>query len=139
MKFELNKVYRSRDGEQWKVVCVEPVNGKLLVVNKIQDSSNWLTSEGKYRNLYDFESGYDLLEFVRDDFTEDKPLRSFKFEGYLNERQDMGPQVYDSVQQTLGYFATIFFTDLIYLRKNGPYKNSKWEVTMKELPMEPIK
>ncbi len=67
MKLEIDKVYRARNGTEWKVVCIDVFN-KSTVINKQQDNSHFLSSSGKFRGILN-ECDEDLIELVGDDFT----------------------------------------------------------------------
>lgn len=127
MKFELNKVYRARDSTEWKVVCMHGENIGVFV-NKNADDY--------FTNDPDREANYDLIELVGDDFTSPvKELREVTFEAYLREYEPGDGVDEDfAVNKALKIGCTHFYSDTKYFFKSGTI--SKWEVTMKELPMK---
>lgn len=70
MKIELNKVYRSEDGREWKVVFNRDDINSYAIVNKKQDRIIIFIGDGLIPcSIYEDE--LNLIEFVGDNFTEE--------------------------------------------------------------------
>jgi len=108
MKLELNKVYRDRAGQEWRIIC-KFESGNVLAINPQQNQVNNVNEDGCY--LLTQECERDLIELVGDDFTDN--LRYFELNGIL-----------------IG-----LIEDIQRIRNQDFAKNkiSKWNVIMKEL------
>jgi len=67
-KDDVGLVFRARDGQQWKVVCVSS-EGHVLALNEKNDDYNRLYSDGKL-SATDKIFDEDLVSFVGSEFTE---------------------------------------------------------------------
>ena len=141
MKLELNKVYRARNGTEWKII-LQPIvrsDGNFMGINKDQDYFNFFTKEGLHRDIINKEE-YNLIELVGDEFIEDeaqrsKKLREFKFIGYIYENEETSDLVETfSIPNKLGHDSSAFYIASNPFGLEGKIIYSKWEVTMKELP-----
>jgi transcriptional regulator with XRE-family HTH domain len=85
MKLELNKVYRARNGTEWKVVCIsydavhnpDVNNPPIIAINKEQDKSSRWYLEGNYSSDKEKDK-YDLIELVGEEFTPVKDAEKMK-------------------------------------------------------------
>lgn len=76
MELELNKVYRARDGSEWKIICKNIPQNFLMVVNSKQDTIKSLTGNGSYWVSREHE--LDLIKLIGDDFTNTRTSNSIK-------------------------------------------------------------
>jgi hypothetical protein len=78
MKLELNKVYKDREGNQWKTVLYkEGFSSPFMAVNKNQNESRTYTLDGYCTNNLEHQ----LVEVIGDDFKEE-PFK-IEFEGSI--------------------------------------------------------
>ena len=71
MVLELNKVYKARNGAQWKVVCLNTNANSLcssVLVNKPQNDYRECDYRGRFFKTS--TNPHDLIELVGDEFTE---------------------------------------------------------------------
>lgn len=73
MKIELNKVYRARNGTEWKIVC-RALN-HFVLVNKDQFNYSIVHHNGRYGEEGDEDHQDDLIELVGDDFELDEKIK----------------------------------------------------------------
>lgn len=102
-KIEMHKKYRTRSGLPARVLCVDrkdSVFPVVALVDDIQESSVYLTKDGRYYNCRE-QSRFDLVEVSEwDDFkVDDKVLVSADsktwYKRYFNKVIDGVPYVFD--------------------------------------------
>lgn len=142
MKVKLNKVYRAKNGQEFKIFCaVMGDEGQITYIstNKNQNEMLRFYEDGLCKDYYGEE--YDLIKLVGDEFSEIgvKKLREFKFKGYLQEFKSKADNT-NCIENVLGHDVTHLYTSIDSLRDDYPISQflgceniSKWEITMKEL------
>lgn len=133
MLLELNKIYRDRSGNEWRIVCnTKSPTQSMLGVDQKQEKTQWFNSDGKYSSL-NKEYPYDLIHYVGEDFTPIKMPREFKFEAWVGECPHAGPQQIYPISMALGVFCTGPYVQRCMIEETKNQKASKWEFTIKEL------
>jgi len=133
-KEDIGLVFKSRDEKQWKISCINNEFG-VIIINKNQDNWYHVSTIGRADGM-GYNNDCDIVSFIGPDFTEDKKLRIFEFEGYLGEHL-AAPYEHNCIQVALGHFTTTIHNNLEILGSalaNTTYsKISKWKITMEEL------
>jgi len=133
MKIELNKVYRARNGTQWKVIFIKESENLIACVNRKHDEIHFWFISGYYSRSGE-ANNRDLVELIGDDFIEEKKPRYFEFEGWIGESPAETTSIcpYFTLNKVFGYDVSSFVDDVTFLDKHRN-KTSKWRVTMQEI------
>ena len=130
---DVGLVFRSRDGKQWKIVCVS-TEGHILTLNKCNDDYNRLYLDGKLSANNKTEFDEDLVSFVGPDFTEEKKLRRFEFDSFILEFPESPPNRDDSIDLAIGMSCSVPSPHKIWFSEEEMKNVKKFKITMEELP-----
>lgn len=160
-KDDIGLVFKTRDGNQIKILAFLNVHYiPIITIDNNNKDIRRYTENGKFKfegvGLSDGAYEFDLISFVGPDFTEDKKLRKFEFEGWIGEdtsrplhtanqcihdKETHDETCHDPIDKQFGYDVTgILNRSLVnahlFSEKDCKFKFKKWKIIMEELPNE---
>lgn len=136
-KDDIGLVFKSRSGEQWKLIALLDSRMAAILVNFENKSCRHLRRNGKSvgKEFQEYITGDDLVSFVGPEFSDEvdkKVPRKFEFEGYIYEDKESKSfvDIY-AIPTALRYCASSPFI------KPDPFREksnmTKWKFTMEEI------